>query len=145
MYIYKHMLVAIDSSPTASNVLKKAREMSKTFNAKLSIIHVIEPLSIAYGSDVPLDLTSLQEEIFQQAEERISKAISEFKLDIEKTYIVHGYPDQEIHQVINDSNIDLLVLGSHGKGGILFFRNSTSTDVMHGITCDMLAIHIEEE
>ena len=144
MYIYKHILIAVDSSVASNTILTKARELSKVFNAKLSIIHVIEPLSIAYGSDIPLDLTSLQDEIFQQSSEKIQKAITEFNLDVEQTYIVHGYPDQEIHQVINDTDIDLLVLGSHGRGCMLFFRNSTSTDGMHGITCDMLAIHIEK-
>jgi universal stress protein A len=144
MYIYKHILVAVDASPSATAILKKAGEIARVFDSKLSIIHVIEPLSIAYGSDVPLDLTSLQEEIFQQAREKIKKSITKFNLSVEETYIMHGYPDQEIHQIINDTDIDLLVLGSHGKGGFLFFTSSTSTDVMHGITCDMLAIHIEE-
>ncbi|MFT5579723.1 MAG: universal stress protein A, partial [Paraglaciecola psychrophila] len=46
---YNTVLVAIDLSDEAIQVAKKAHSMALSNNASLHIIHVIEPLSFAYG------------------------------------------------------------------------------------------------
>ena len=63
MSLYNHILVAIDLTEEADAVLEKARSIAEKNNARLTLVHVVEPLSVAYGSDIPLDLTTLQDEI----------------------------------------------------------------------------------
>ncbi|WP_263078996.1 universal stress protein [Endozoicomonas sp. Mp262] len=139
---YKHILVAIDLSDEADEVLEKARFIAETNSAKLTMVHVVEPLSVAYGSDIPLDLTTLQDEITQQARERISQLADTVQLEKGEQHIVYGRPEREVHRIAKESDVDLVVVGSHGRHGLALILGSTSTSILHGACCDVLAVRV---
>ena len=60
---YTHILVAVDLTEESRVLATKASVLQKAYSAKLSCVHVIEPLSLTYGGDVPLDLSTIQEQI----------------------------------------------------------------------------------
>ena len=64
---YQSILVAIDLSEDSTSVLQRARDLADTSGAQLHLIHVIEPLSFAYGGDIPMDFSGIQEEIQQRS------------------------------------------------------------------------------
>ena len=142
MSLYKHILVAIDLSDEADAVLDKAKTIAERSQAKLTLIHVVEPLSVAYGSDIPLDLTSLQDEITQQAKERISRLAESIHVDKGQQHVVYGRPEREVHRIAEESDVDLIVVGSHGRHGLALVLGSTSTSILHGATCDVLAVRV---
>jgi universal stress protein A len=43
-----------------------------------------------------------------------------------------------------DQDIDLIVVGSHGRHGLALIFGSTSNSVLHGATCDVLAVRISD-
>ena len=49
---YSNILVAVDLSEESAEVAEKARDLASKYGAQLHIIHVIEPLSFAYGGDI---------------------------------------------------------------------------------------------
>ena len=53
---YSHILVAVDLTEESMQVTKRACALRNAFAAELSCVHVIEPLSLAYGGDIPMDL-----------------------------------------------------------------------------------------
>ena len=61
MNIYTHLLVALDLSDESDQVLSKATAIAQANQARLSLVHVIEPLGYAYCGDIPMDLTEVQE------------------------------------------------------------------------------------
>ena len=143
MNLYKHILVAIDLSDEADEVLEKAKFLAETNNkARLTLVHVVEPLSVAYGSDIPLDLTTLQDEITQQARDRISRLAENIHLDKGEQHIVYGRPEREVHRIAEESDVDLIVVGSHGRHGLALILGSTSTSILHGACCDVLAVRV---
>lgn len=139
---YTHILVAIDLSDEADEVLDKARAIAESHQAKLTMVHVVEPLSVAYGSDIPLDLTTLQDEITEQARERIGQLADSLKLDKGEQHIVYGRPEREVHRIANEAEVDLIVVGSHGRHGLALILGSTSTSILHGAYCDVLAVRV---
>ncbi|MRI34201.1 universal stress protein UspA [Endozoicomonas sp. OPT23] len=139
---YKHILVAIDLSDEADDVLDKAKSLAETYQAQLTLVHVVEPLSVAYGSDIPLDLTTLQDEITQQARERISKLAESIHIDKGQQHVVYGRPEREVHRIAEESDVDLIVVGSHGRHGLALILGSTSTSILHGACCDVLAVRV---
>ncbi|MDP0588400.1 MAG: universal stress protein [Candidatus Endonucleobacter bathymodioli] len=139
---YNHILVAIDLSDEANDVLKKATFLAESNRAKVTIVHVVEPLSVAYGSDIPLDLTLLQDEITQQAQQRITKLADKIQLNNGEQHIVYGRPDSEIHRIAKELDVDLVVVGSHGRHGLALILGSTSTSIIHGACCDVLAVRV---
>lgn len=142
MSLYEHILVAIDLSDEADDVLEKAKSLAETNQARLTLVHVVEPLSVAYGSDIPLDLTTLQDEITQQARERISKLAESIHLDKGEQHVVYGRPEREVHRIAEESDVDLIVVGSHGRHGLALILGSTSTSILHGACCDVLAVRV---
>ena len=69
---YQHILVAIDLTEECHPVVARAQSLASTSNAKLSLVHIIEPMAMAFGGDVPMDLSMLQQQQFDQARERMN-------------------------------------------------------------------------
>lgn len=139
---YKHILVAIDLSDEAELVLERAKELANFNDAKLTIVHVIEPLNIAYGSDIPLNVTSLEQEITAHAKKRISFLAEKFMIHNGETHIIYGKPEREVHKISENSGVDLIIVGSHGRHGLALILGSTSTSILHGACCDVLAVRV---
>ncbi|WP_299726483.1 universal stress protein [uncultured Endozoicomonas sp.] len=142
MSLYKHILVAVDLSDESDEVLNKAKTIAERHQARLTLVHVVEPLSVAYGSDIPLDLTTLQDEITEQAKERIAHLANSINLEKGEQHVVYGRPEREVHRIAEESDVDLIVVGSHGRHGLALILGSTSTSVLHGANCDVLAVRV---
>ena len=142
MMEYKHILVGLDLTSESEEVAEKALSMKHALAAKLSIVHVIEPLSIAYGGDIPMDVSNIQEQIQETAKKHL-KEFSHY-LDIEKLdqHLVFGRPETEIHALASAINADLIVVGSHGRHGLALLLGSTANGVLHGAPCDGLAVRV---
>ncbi|WP_426417865.1 universal stress protein [Aestuariirhabdus sp. LZHN29] len=139
---YKHILVAVDLTEDAGMVLDKAQEIARNNDAKLTLVHVVEPLSVAYGSDIPLDLSSLQEEITEQARQKIDGLAASIDVAQGGQHVVYGRPEKEIHRMAKEFDVDLIVVGSHGRHGLALILGSTSTSILHGASCDVLAVRV---
>ncbi|GHA90222.1 universal stress protein [Modicisalibacter luteus] len=139
---YRHVLVAVDLTKDSHKVLERAIPIARRNNAKLSIIHTLEPLGFAYGGDIPMDLTSIQDQLDEHAKERLADIADPHDIAREDQHVVVGMPDTEIHRFSKEHNVDLIVVGSHGRHGFALLLGSTSTGVLHGAQCDVLAVRV---
>ncbi|WP_096085943.1 universal stress protein [Agaribacterium haliotis] len=142
MSSYKHLLVALDLSEESTEVLLKAKTMASLYNAKLSAIHIVEPLAFAYGGDVPLDMSEAQKTIEEQATKRLRSLLDSNGLSDTAAYINVGQTSTEIHAQAKEINSDLIVVGSHGRHGLALIFGSTANGVLHGAEIDVLAIRV---
>ena len=142
MGAYSTLLLAIDLSEESEQVAKRASELAEAFAATLHIIHVIEPLSFAYGGDIPMDFSGIQEEIQQQAQQQLTRFGENHSVAPEQQHIVLGRPEVEIHAMAEELGSDLIVVGSHGRYGLALLMGSTANGVLHGATCDVLAVRV---
>lgn len=138
---YTHILVALDLSEESVQVLNKAVTLAGD-GCTLSLVHVIEPLTFAYGGDIPVDLTEVQQQLQEQAEKGLAAMASSLPISVEQ-HVVIGQPAAEIHQIAEDKNCDLIILGSHGRRGLALLLGSTANAVLHGSKCDVLAVRIK--
>ena len=113
-------------------------------DAKISICHVLEPLAFTYGGDIPVDLSDVQAQLQQQATGRLEALAAQINVTQEDQHIILGHPAQEMHNMAKENDIDLIVVGSHGRHGLALIFGSTSNSVLHGATCDVLAVRITE-
>lgn len=144
MSTYNHILVGLDLSPDSQQVVDRVKAILANSTAKVSFCHVLEPLSFTYGGDIPVDLSDVQSELEKQAKERLAALSSQLGVSEENQYIVLGQPSHEMHALAKEKNVDLIVVGSHGRHGLALIFGSTSNSVLHGATCDVLAVRIEE-
>jgi universal stress protein A len=141
---YKNILLAIDLSEEADQVTAKAQSLATSNQAKLHIVHVIEPLSYAYGGDIPMDLSGVQKEIHKQAKTQLTEFSAKHGIDTDNQYIELGRPENEIHNLASQLEADLIIVGSHGRHGLALLLGSTANAVIHGAKCDVLAVRIND-
>ncbi len=139
---YKHILVGVDLTVESRDVSRRACALKAAFNAKLSCVHVIEPLSLAYGGDIPMDLSTIQEQIQDTAKKHLAEFSSSLGIEDEDRHLIFGRPETEIHTLAKEIKVDLIVVGSHGRHGLALLLGSTANGVLHGATCDVLAVRV---
>ena len=139
---YNTILEAVDLSEEASELAAKAARLTAANQAQLHVVHVIEPLSFAYGGDIPIDFSSIQEEIQRQAETQLRGLCSKLNVPVEHLHIVLGRPESEIHALAEKLPADLIIVGSHGRHGLALLLGSTANGVLHGAKCDVLAMRV---
>ena len=141
---YRHVLVAVDLTKDSHKILERALQIADRNHAKLSIMHTLEPLGFAYGGDIPMDLTSIQDQLDDHAKQRLAE-IADAHVARDDQHVVVGMPDTEIHRYADEHDVDLIVVGSHGRHGFALLLGSTSTGVLHGAQCDVLAVRVGKE
>lgn len=139
---YKNILVGLDLSEESSQVLERAAQIAADSGAQLSLAHIIEPLTFAYGGDIPMDLSEVQEQLQNQAKMQLGKAAANLNIPESRQHVVLGQPATEIHRLAEDSGCDLIVIGSHGRHGLALLLGSTANGVLHGAGCDVLAVRV---
>lgn len=142
MSTYKRMLVAIDLTEEAPQVLDKAKAMSEAHGSELVLVHVVEPVGYAYGGDIPMDLTELQDQLDTAAREQLTAYGSQYGVNTANQIVTVGRPESEIHRLVKEQQADLVIVGSHGRKGFQLLLGSTANGVLHGTECDVLAIRI---
>jgi universal stress protein A len=140
---YSHILVGLDLSDDCPKVLAKAASLAKTCNAKLSLVHVIEPLALSYGGDLALDLGSIQEQQTANSLSALKKLASNIDVPVFQEHVLIGQAANEMRFLAKEENCDLILVGSHGRKGLALLLGSTSNSVLHGAQCDVLAVLVK--
>ncbi|MGH1432290.1 MAG: universal stress protein [Neptuniibacter sp.] len=145
MSTYKKILLALDLSEESEQLKEKAKSIAEANQAELSLIHVIEPLSFAYGGDVPVDLSTIQDQLDAHAGQKLENYAKEINYPVAQQLVITGHTETEIHRVADENDVDLIIVGSHGRHGLSLLLGSTANGVLHGAHCDVLAVRVHEE
>lgn len=107
------ILVAIDRSAMAEEALKRAIYIAKEKEAQLVVMHVIEPSFIESPFVRPIDENIIKEEVKRRVEKLTSEEDIEHILFVES-----GSAAASISLKVKNLNVDLLIIGTHGKDDI---------------------------
>lgn len=140
---YKHILVALDLSNEARQVAERGRDLSERYEARLSLIHVVEPIIVDNSYDL---MTSLPAELDDTLQERarsfLAKISNQLKLGEVEVIVTLGSTQSEIFRVAQEQSMDLIVVGTHGRHGVGLLLGSTANSILHGTPCDVHAVRI---
>lgn len=146
----KNIVVPTDFSEAALQALNYALSLAKTFQAKIYLVHVYEP--IVYYSDAPMgmpDLIELEQNIRVVAERSIQQLVekqiktreSEFGVISVETILVQGKPFVEIIKTAKEKNADLIVLSTHGRSALEhILLGSVTEKVVRKAHCPVLTV-----
>ena len=67
MGCYSRILLTVHLTDSCQLVAAKAVRFTQQCNGQLHIVHVVEPQSLVYGDEVPIDVTTLHETFTEQA------------------------------------------------------------------------------
>lgn len=153
MIALKKILVATDFSEPSEAALAYGRELARSFSAKLTVLYVVEDvLTRAYGIDggVVMSDPDLQAQIEEASRKQIDASISDEdrrELKAEGTIVVSNTPAAAIVSYARDAAIDLIVMGTHGRGGVAHLLMGSVTErVVRTAPCPVLTVrHPEHE
>lgn len=144
---YKKILVSVDLTDEAQEVLSRAREVTQQNGAELSVIVVVKPINQVYsGFDVAAlsaDAALIELDAVRQAELRLAEHAKLLGIPEKRTYVGRGNPAYEIRAMAEELGVDLIVMGTHGRHGLGLLLGSTATGVLHGCPCDVLTVRIK--
>lgn len=142
---YRHLLVAVDLTEESIPVIRKACEIASLYQARISLVHILDPASLAFSSDVPVDLSTMQQEQLKYSRECLDSYLVGFPaITSEHCFLCYGNPRQEIHRIAQENECDLIVVGSHGRHGFALLLGSTTKDLLQNAPCDILAIALHQ-
>lgn len=139
---YKKIMLAVDLTEESLEVAERATQLVNAFGAELHVVHVIEPLSLAYGGDVPMDLSTVQDQIQDQAAAYLQEFSAALDVPESHQHLIFGRPESEIQRTAEEAGADIIVVGSHGRHGLALLLGSTANGVLHGASCDVLAVRV---
>jgi nucleotide-binding universal stress UspA family protein len=114
------MLVLLDGSELAEVVFDYARELSGRMHVDVELLHVCSPQEI---SQLPMRrayMERMAEELCAGAEEISAKYSKEAAAQCiqARGNVVVGYPAEEILKYVDDNDIDLVMMSTHGSSGV---------------------------
>ena len=112
----KKILAPIDGSKTARKALKYAVDLAKQTGSPIIVLSVIDQTVPSASSPTHL-LENLEDYLRQTAESYVAEAekLCKSKKVKSRKIIRVGHPVEEIIKAAEGSNVDLIVMGSHGK------------------------------
>jgi universal stress protein A len=144
---YQHILLAVDYSGHDDTVVRKARRLAKQYQSRLSIIHVLDDIPMsdtAYGTVIPLDRDSGYD-LLEEKKSRLVQIADKLGIEPADRWLVWGVPHQEIVSIAEREQVDLIVLGSHGRHGLALLLGSTANSVLHNASCDVMAVRLRDD
>jgi nucleotide-binding universal stress UspA family protein len=149
MISLKKVLVPVDFSDTSDVALRYGKALAGAFGASLHVIHVVQepyaqPWAVeAYG----FSMATLQEDWIKEANTKLEGVLTaddRRALKATATTIL-GHPVSEILRFATDERIELIVMGTHGRGPLgHMVMGSVAERVVRHAPCPVLTVHEAE-
>jgi nucleotide-binding universal stress UspA family protein len=136
---FRHILVATDFSEPSRHALCDALALAEEHKAQLSVIHVLQP-DRKYGAlenPPELDLERID------AEQQIKTLLEQLRptQKIDTTLVKHGPVADQVASAIEEKGIDLLVIGTRGRGGLQKLAlGSVAEELLRVAPCPVMTI-----
>ena len=149
MIALKRILVPTDFSETAAVALKYAKALAEAFSsASLHVLHVLEdPLPGWKPPGHVAPVLKIRVNMEEDARVQIDKLLSEVERQRFHAQLVTvwGSPFVEIIRYAKAHDIDLIVMGTHGRGPIVhMLMGSVAEKVVRKAPCPVLTARLPE-
>ncbi|MBL1276484.1 MAG: universal stress protein [Ectothiorhodospiraceae bacterium] len=140
---YQHILCAVDLSDDNIVVASRAAELATRYQAKLTLLHVVEYIPIDLANELVLpQQQEIEELLVVQAESSLVLLAEKNVVGQLQNIVVQGSTKSEILGYAEENQIDLIVLGRHGRHGLSRLLGSVANAVLHHATCDVMAVKV---
>ena len=148
MIALKNILVATDFSESAAVALSYGRDLARTFNARLHLVHLVEDVMMRYSPEVGFAVPELQKNLEASAARDLDALITD---DDRRTLTIVSVVKTAFNipagliDYAKANAIDLIVTGTHGRGAVKhFLMGSVAERVVRTAPCPVLTVHTNE-
>lgn len=143
--VFQKILVPFDFSEHSKYALQNALEIAESNQTEIILFYVVDkdvhPALYAWGMKSIFEIIP---DIVEKAEKKMDEILAELpnpQNAIVQKKIVEGVPHKEISEYANDSDIDLIVIATHGLVGLdRFLLGSTTEKVIRCVNVPILSL-----
>ncbi len=143
---YSKIVVAIDLSSESAIIMKRALDVAE-LESEIHLVYVQEPMDSVYMGVVPygpvfVGMDEVEENLKAELTQKLDRIGDEFNIAADSRHLLNGTPAREIHRFAQEHDMELIVVGTHGQKGVQLLLGATANSVLHGSSCDVLAVRI---
>jgi nucleotide-binding universal stress UspA family protein len=142
--MYKRILVPTDGSAGMTRVIDHASDLARTHGAELDFLYVVNTASFA---NLPMETSweSVTSMLRDEGESALQAAEDRAVADDCVTTIAEGPPSREIVAYADEADCDLIVMGTHGRGGLnRLILGSVAERVVRSSAVPVLTVRVGE-
>jgi len=148
MVVLKNILVATDFSEPSAVAMAYGRDMARSYDATLHVLHVVEDVMMRYSPEVGFAIPDLQKDLEKAAHRDLEAVVTD---DDRRTLKVIPVVQTSfsvpsgILEYAKTHPIDLIIVGTHGRGAVKqFLLGSAAERVVRSAPCPVLAVRAQE-
>ncbi len=147
----KRILVPTDFSEHSHNALRYAAAFADKFGAEIYLLHVFQDLAVFQPDAVTVGPPAAPplEQMTAAARAALDQAVSQLHLERLTVHpeVREGSPFDEIVRLAQEKDVDLIVMGTHGRGWLAHvLLGSVTEKVVRKSPCPVLTVrHPEHE
>lgn len=113
---FAHILVPTDFEPASRKALELAMTIGQKFGSKLTLLHAFQLPTTPYLASEAFPIAEFQNYAQQALDREVAEAAKRYSPVASS--LVFGYPSQHILDFITPNDVDLVVMGTHGRRGL---------------------------
>lgn len=150
--MFKHILVPLDGSSFAEAAMPAAVEIADRFDSKITLIHVLRPIFVVTGPDgfaYAESLKNLRDQACEEAKVYLGEQCSWLRhhgFTAQNEIIESESVAEAILDMAEQSDVDAIVMSTHGRGGISrWVYGSVADKVLRYASVPVLLIRVTNE
>lgn len=143
---FRKILIAVDESAFAARAADVGFDLARSLGAEVALIHVVDPAIGAYASESGIPANELITEAQQEGRRLVAAFSQRAAVQPPPLEFVHvGKSGNEIVKAAKEWPADLIVIGSHGRGGVeRLLLGSVAEMVTRHAACPVLVVRAEK-
>jgi nucleotide-binding universal stress UspA family protein len=145
--MYDRILVPTDGSTETERAVEHAAELADAHGAELHAVYVVNSATFA---GLPMETSwegvgDVLREEGESALERIEEIVADYGVEV-TSHLLQGSPSRRIVECAEDYGCDLVVMGTHGRGGIdRLLLGSVAEGVVRACSVPVLTVQVGDE
>jgi universal stress protein A len=139
---WKNILAPVDFSPHAERSVKRAAALARENDATLTLLHVVEDFVLYddfYDPVMPMTM-EYEDALLEAASQRLAEWVRELDLGNPGVEVILGSAAGTILSYAEAQEVDLIVMGSHGRKGLSRLLGSTTRSILNRARCEVLSV-----
>lgn len=142
-FTVKNLLFATDFSATSEAALPYATAICRRFGSTLHVAHVLSDASLLMmtGGVDYVSMGTIYDDANAEAKQKLDQLAERFEGIPHRSYVGHGPVWTNLAGIIQENDIDLIVVGTHGRGGLgKLLLGSVAEDILRHASCPVLTV-----
>jgi nucleotide-binding universal stress UspA family protein len=145
--MYKHILVPVDGSKLSLKAVKAAVALADLTNAQVTLFYAAPDFGGVYYSESPMlaahyTSASFRAAVGKHAQKILDQAARQTDREVDKHHVLSEFPYDAIVRAAAKQKCDLIVMASHGRGGVQgFLLGSETQKVLTHTKLPVLVVH----